>query len=347
MTGPFATRLFRIVFALAGLYNLAFGAWTVLWPLQFFTLLDLAPPRYPEIWSCLGMVVGLYGLLYWHAALWPERGRAIIAVGLAGKMLGPIGMLLNFGPDWPLRLGLLNVFNDLVWWLPFALFLARGTPVAASLESLAPWASALLHALGLAAMALLLRPGMLTETDAAARATHVATHPVLWTTGWVIWMLAAQSLVGFYAWWGARLALGRAAFRAAVLGVLLAGIGSMFDLTGETLSVLVLSERSDGVLTDAATWNSAPFTATERAATLLTAGIANLLYTLGGVRLTLATPDLPPVVRTLLWGTWIAGAAMTLAAIGNHVGGMVAATVVLFPLLIVWTIWMGRAWRRA
>lgn len=343
MTGTFATSLFRLVFALAGLYNLAFGAWTVLWPLQFFTLLDLAPPRYPEIWSCLGMVVGLYGLLYWHAALWPERGRAIIAVGLAGKVLGPIGMLLSFGPDWPLRLGLLNVFNDLIWWLPFTLFLARETPVAASLERLAPWASALLHAVGLAAMALFLRPGMLTEPDALARATHVATHPLLWTTGWVIWMLAAQSLVAFYAWWGARLAL----VRAALLGVLLAGAGSVFDLTGEALSVLVLSERSAGVLTDAAAWNSAPFRATERAATLLTAGIANLLYTLGGVRLTLATPNLPPAVRALPWGTWMAGAAMTLAAIGNHVGGMVATTVVLFPLLIAWTIWLGLAWRRA
>ena len=33
MTGPFADRLFRITFALAGVYNLAFGLWAGVWPL--------------------------------------------------------------------------------------------------------------------------------------------------------------------------------------------------------------------------------------------------------------------------------------------------------------------------
>ena len=85
MTGPFATRFFRIIFVLAGCYNLAFGLWAALWPLQFFSLFALCPPRYPAIWACLGMVVGLYGLLYLHAAWKPENGWPIIAVGLLGK----------------------------------------------------------------------------------------------------------------------------------------------------------------------------------------------------------------------------------------------------------------------
>ena len=42
MTGPFADRLFRITFALAGLYNLAFGLWAAVWPLAFFQLFDIA-----------------------------------------------------------------------------------------------------------------------------------------------------------------------------------------------------------------------------------------------------------------------------------------------------------------
>ncbi|MBI3839283.1 MAG: hypothetical protein HY288_15300 [Planctomycetia bacterium] len=45
-----------------------------------------------------------------------------------------------------------------------------------------------------------------------------------------------------------------------------------------------------------------------------------------------------------MWGMWIAGGAMALAAIFDHVAGMVAATTVLFPLLIAWTAWMGRRW---
>ena len=129
MTGPFADRLFRITFALAGCYNLAFGLWAAVWPLAFFQLFEIPPPRYPGIWACLGMVVGVYGLLYWHAAWKLETAWPIIAVGLLGKVLGPIGMVTSFSDDWPRRLGMMCVYNDLIWWLPFGLFLVRGTSI--------------------------------------------------------------------------------------------------------------------------------------------------------------------------------------------------------------------------
>src|ERR1700674_5515539 len=139
MTGSFATRMFRITFALAGAYNLAFGIWAGFWPLEFFEIFGIAPPRYPAIWACLGMVVGVYGLLYWHAAWKPENARPIIAVGLLGKVLGPIGMLFSLSDQWPPRLAMLNVYNDVIWWLPFTLFLLRGGRLAKQLVPLAPW----------------------------------------------------------------------------------------------------------------------------------------------------------------------------------------------------------------
>src|ERR1700748_3000620 len=114
MTGPFADRLFRITFALAGFYKLAFGLWAAIRPLAFFHLFDIATPNYPGIWACLGMVVGVYGLLYWHAAWKLETAWPIIAIGLLGKVLGPIGMVLNVSEHWPLRLAMLNVFNDVI-----------------------------------------------------------------------------------------------------------------------------------------------------------------------------------------------------------------------------------------
>ena len=77
----------------------------------------------------LGMVVGVYGLLYWHAAWKLEAAWPIIAVGLLGKVLGPIGMVTSFSDDWPRRLGMICVYNDLIWWLPFGLFLIRGTVI--------------------------------------------------------------------------------------------------------------------------------------------------------------------------------------------------------------------------
>ncbi len=342
MTGSFGTRLFRIVFALAGCYNLAFGMWVGFWPFRFFEVFQIAPPRYPAIWACLGMVVGIYGLLYWHAAWKPAYGRPIIAIGLLGKVLGPIGMGMSFSDQWPRRLAMLNLYNDVIWWLPFTLFLLRGTRFATRLVALAPWCSAGLHALGLATMGFILRQGMLTEPDAIERATYIAQHPTLWAAGWGVWMLAAASLVAFYAWWGSQIS----APLAGTVGVLVAALGLVFDLSGEWLSVLVLVERSLAAHEHSMLWDHAGFEFVERVVTLLTAGAANFLYTLGGLVLMLWTVDLPRRVRLAMWGTWLAGLAMTLAAVFNHVGGMVAATTVLFPLLIAWTVWMGCSWRR-
>ncbi len=181
MTGPFAARLFRTAFVLAGGYNLAFGFWSGFFPLQFFELFELAPPRYPSLWACLGMVVGVYGLLYWYAAWKPDRGRAIIAVGLLGKVLGPIGMAFALGQEWPRRVAMLNLYNDIIWWLPFALFLIRDWPLGRRIAAAAPWCCAGLHSIALAVMALALRGGMLTEPDLGRRAAYLAQHPA---PGW-------------------------------------------------------------------------------------------------------------------------------------------------------------------
>jgi small multidrug resistance pump len=337
MTGPFAERLFRIAFVLAGCYNLAFGLWAAVWPLAFFQLFDVPLPRYPGIWACLGMVVGVYGLLYWHAAWKLETAWPIIAVGLLGKVLGPIGMVMSFGDDWPRRLGMICVYNDLIWWLPFGLFLVRGTALGKRLATLAPWLCAITHALAFVAMPVLLQRGMLTESDAAARSTYIAQHTAAWTVGWAAWMLAAVSLIGFYAWWGSRLT----ARTTAIAGVVIAALGNVLDFSGEGLSILLLVERASALGE-----NAAAFASVERSFTLLSAGAANGLYTLGGLLLMLATPDLPRSVRAAMWATWLAGAAMTVAGVMNHVGGLVASTVVLFPLLIAWTVWMAARWRR-
>jgi len=115
-------------------------------------------------------------------------------------------------------------------------------------------------------------------------------------------------------------------------------------LSGEAISVLVLVECSLTAPGNPMLWDHASFEFYERAATLLTAGAANLLYTVGGLVLMLWTVGLPRRVRLAMWGTWISGMGMTLAAVFHHVGGMVATTTILFPLLIVWTVWMGRNW---
>jgi hypothetical protein len=345
MTGAFADRLFRIAFALAGCYNLAFGLWAGLWPAAFFDWFAIVAPRYPGIWACVGMVVGVYGLLYLYAALRLDAAGPIIAVGLLGKVLGPIGMAFSIGDDWPRRLALICVYNDLIWWLPFALFLLRGTVLGRQLARFAPWICALLHTAALVMMAVALRPGTLAQQDATARGTYIVEHAAAWTAGWSVWMLTSMSLVGFYAWWGSRLD----AAALSTIAVLIAALGMVCDLSGEALSVLLLVESVPpiGMTQAASTWDAARFLQIERIATLLTAGASNALYTLSGMLLMFATPELPRWVRAAMWVTWLAGVAMTVAGLLNHVGGMMVATAVLFPLLICWIAWMGARWERA
>lgn len=117
-------KLHRFVFVSAGVYNIGWGIYSALHPQWFFHFSGLPAARYPEIFACLGMVIGLYGVLYLQVARAPETGWLIAAVGLAGKVLGPIGALaLIAGGQWPPRALFLCVTNDFIWWIPFGLYL--------------------------------------------------------------------------------------------------------------------------------------------------------------------------------------------------------------------------------
>ena len=114
----------RAVFAAAGLYNIAWGIWSAVDPQWLFRFAGMPLANYPAIFACLGMVIGLYGILYLDVARVPERGWLIAAVGLLGKVLGPIGMAwLILSGEWPRAALVLCVTNDLIWWIPFGLYL--------------------------------------------------------------------------------------------------------------------------------------------------------------------------------------------------------------------------------
>lgn len=110
----------------AGLYNLLWGAWVVLFPNAGFSLIGIDPPRYPEIWQCVGMIVGVYGIGYLAAARDPLRHWPIVLVGLLGKLFGPIGFLQAATTGaLPWIAGLTILTNDLIWWVPFSIILWR------------------------------------------------------------------------------------------------------------------------------------------------------------------------------------------------------------------------------
>ncbi len=124
-TDPKTPAWMTWVLWLAAVYNLVWGAVVIVAPEFTCRLAGLDPlPRYPELWQCIGMIVGVYGVGYWIASGDPVRHWPIVLVGLLGKIFGPIGL------GWSLYQGTLPskmlgtiVFNDLIWWVPFGLTL--------------------------------------------------------------------------------------------------------------------------------------------------------------------------------------------------------------------------------
>jgi len=118
-------RFHRGVFLAAGVYNVAWGIYSALDPQWLFRFAGMPLLNHPSVFSCLAMVIGLYGILYLDVARRPEQGWLIAAVGLAGKVLGPIGLIaLIVRGVWPLSSILLCITNDVIWWIPFVLYLS-------------------------------------------------------------------------------------------------------------------------------------------------------------------------------------------------------------------------------
>jgi len=322
---PYRARLYRLIFATAAAYNIAFGLWAALTPLSFFAFFDLAPPLYSSIWACLGMVVGLYGLGYAYAAARLDRAAPFIAIGLLGKLLGPIGWILTVSRgEWPMRTLSLILFNDVIWWLPFALFLLEGTRVAAILRRMAPVACAVANLFGIVVMAAVLRFGTEIVPLPADRIAYITAHPLLWRAGWCVWIVAGVSLVVFYAWWGGFLEQPRWGLSA----VAIAAVGLSCDFAGESILIA---------------WLPRDYEHLARAATLLSGASANGLYTLAGVVLTIATPSISGFLRAMTWAMWLAGAALTALAIAGSPHGIAVATAILFAMFCPWVLLVGRA----
>ena len=71
-------------------------------PLSGVRVVGMEPPNYPELWQCIGMIVGVYGIGYLAAAADPLGHWPITLVGFLGKMFGPIGFA---GAQWRSDIG--------------------------------------------------------------------------------------------------------------------------------------------------------------------------------------------------------------------------------------------------
>src|SRR5690349_2335389 len=108
-------RWHLIAFCAAGAYDILWGLYSAVVPQWLFRFAGLPPLIHPQRFACLGMVVGLYGILYLEVARVPEKGWLLAAVGLLGKILGPIGLaVLIFQRQWPMSTIVLCLTNDFI-----------------------------------------------------------------------------------------------------------------------------------------------------------------------------------------------------------------------------------------
>ena len=334
-------HIYRFIFTLAGFYNIVFGLWAALFPDAFFRLLDLGEPSHPAIWACLGMVVGLYGLVYLQVAFTdPARRRTaltfggrrveydftrwLIALGLLGKILGPIGFVIAVSSrELPLRMLSLVVFNDLIWWAPFLLYVIDDTAIAVRIRRNAPHICAVVHAAAAAATLLWIRGGSEAVVDPNGRAAFIGSHAATWRVGWTLWMFAAVTLVGFFGWWAARTIRPRLA--AAALGLAFAGIAA--DFLADSLFIGWMPDRYADV---------ARFTM------FVSEVVANGLYSVAGAMLMRASASLPAAFRFWGWSIWIAGFALAACGAMRWETAIVAASAILMALFIPWVWLAGR-----
>jgi hypothetical protein len=318
---------FRVIFALAAIYNFAFGLWAGLFPLAFFRLFNLAAPRYPSIWACVGMIVGLYSVAYAYVARWPDRGAVIVWIGLAGKVLGPIGWLMAVGRgELPPRTFPVILFNDLIWWFPFLFYLVERLPQR---RAVIAWVCVGIH-VGACLGLLAVRGGTEAVTDFAERQAWVKQWMPIWVAAWLVWSLASMSLLALIIVWSEGLLEFGVARMHAIAGCLVVATGLACDLAGETVNVAWVTRPGQSV---------DDFARFARLYLWLGAGAANGLYCIGGLWLSLLAwrvGQLRGWLALLGFAMWTVGFGLTAATSIDHRVGMIVTGAGTMALFIPW-----------
>ena len=185
------------------------------------------------------------------------------------------------------------------------------------LDRRAAYVCAAMHGIAGGGAIFLLRGGSEAVADVHQRIAYLTQFPERWRLGWILWMLAALSLIGFYAWWGSR--IGK------LWPVAIAAAGLACDWSGESIFIAALPR---------------PETRLYRTAALLAGGAGNGLYTVAAIILTTSTRALP--WRWLAWCAWTAGIALSIATVVHSDFGITVASAALMVFFIPWVVIAGK-----
>jgi hypothetical protein len=309
---PRRTRLYRLFFALAAATSVAAAT------------LVIALPDFQGYLRAYALVDALLAIAFTYSALRLQNAHPVIAVGLVVKVIAAsVWVFLVINQTLPGRTFTLVLLDDVVWWIPFALFLLERTMTGARLRATSPYVCALLNLVAAGALLIALRPGTEVIPDVASRITYIQSHELIWRAGWGCWIAAALSLLAFYAWWGVRLPH----WGWGVAALAIASTGLVFDLTAESLLIAWLPDNYEHV---------APV------ASVLTGGLGNGLYTVAGVVLTLGTRGLNRWLLAATWTIWVAGFGLSAFTFAGNFIGVAVCSAVLFALFCPWAVVMGR-----
>ena len=168
------------------------------------------------------------------------------------------------------------------------------------------------------------------ESDLPARIAYVTGHTVTWRLGWLVWNLAAISLLGFFVALAAR--WGDQAPILCELALLCAAGGLAADLGAETILVAISPSLTGDT-----------YATVESIAVALTGYLGNGLYAVAGILLTCAgRRDLPPGLLWLAAAVWTAALWLSVATLASSAAGQFASAAVLMPLFVLWAGLTGR-----
>ena len=194
-------------------------------------------------------------------------------------------------------------------------------------------------------MLLLLRPG-LPGSPEEERLAYMATHRTAWLGGWILWQVAAVSLIAFYA--ALALHVARASAREtggpkpapqvlSITAIAAATAGFALDIACESRYMAVLPDLQGEA-----------FAVLDRELEVLIGYGANGLYTLALVLLVLAGWRVLPKAALALAGPVAAsGVALALASLRGDPRLETIASAILFPLFTLWVIVIGLWMRRS
>lgn len=166
------------------------------------------------------------------------------------------------------------------------------------------------------------------EPSIEDRFIFIRTHTSTWRWGWLVWMVAALTLLCLFVALAER--WNSTSPILCMLAVALATAGIAADLAGESFLALLLPRET----TD--------FDVVDRIAHVLTSFLANGLYTLAGIALTIAgARELPRSLVALAAATWASGLALSGAVfVGSRRAEFVSGAAVMTGI-IAWTFLLG------